>query len=504
VIFSTIRGGRLAVNGTLSGFIWLLGGTLSGTGSLGDVSILRPGSAEQGGGNFEPGNSPGRIHTDDLILSSNVVVRAELAGPAVGVQYDQIEATGHVNLGGAQFQLNLEYAPDPGASFTILSNTTTAPITGIFTGLPEGAIFAAGGRRFVITYRGGDGNDVVVTESSRRLAAGGSENGVAVLYAAGAGGRYAGAPGAGLAPFGLAPFEVRVATGDVDGDGTLDTLLVTGPGVPARFAVVSGADNSKLLVPPTSVFEGFLGGAFIDAADMDGDGRAEFVITPDQGGGPRVSIFSLAPSGAVVARANFFGIDDPNFRGGARAAIGDVDKDGTPDVVVAAGFGGGPRTAIFSGLSVLAGTPTRLVNDFFAFPGSDAMNLRNGAFVAAGDLDGDGYSDLVFGGGPGGAPRVFVLSGAVVSAGDIQAAYDAPLANFFVAGNSADRGGARVAVTNADGDAKADIAVGSGPGPSAGIRVYLGKAFSSTAEPSVFQNLAPFDAQLIADGVYVG
>src|SRR4029077_3509703 len=119
---------------------------------------------------------------------------------------------------------------------------------------------------------------------------------------------------------------------------------------------------------------------------------------------------------------------------GARSALGDVNKDGTPDLVVCAGFLGGPRTAIFNG-KTLFGTPTRLVGDFLAFPGADGDTLRNGVFVATGDVDGDGFADLVFGGGPGGAPRVFVLSGAKVAAGDVAGAQASPIANYFVAGN---------------------------------------------------------------------
>jgi hypothetical protein len=290
----------------------------------------------------------------------------------------------------------------------------------------------------------------------------------------------------------------------VDLDGTADVVAVTGPGVPIRVAVLSGVDG-HVLVAPFDPFGGdFRGGGYVAAADLDGDGRAEFAVTPDQGGGPRVSIFGRNADGTLTTRANFFGIDDPNFRGGARAALGDVNRDGTPDVIVAAGFGGGPRTAIFTGQSVLAGSPARLVNDFFAFPGSDAVNLRNGSFVAAGDVDGDGFADLVFGGGPGGAPRVFILSGARISAGDLAGAYASPVANFFVAGDLADRGGARVAVTNSDGDGKADVAVGSGAGDPARVRVYLGKDFSGGGEPGSFADLSPLGGAVLADGVYVG
>ena len=171
-------------------------------------------------------------------------------------------------------------------------------------------------------------------------------------------------------------------------------------------------------------------------------------------------------------------------------------------MVVSAGFGG-PRTAIFAGPSVLDGAPARLVADFFAFPGSDALTLRNGSFVAVADVDGDGFADLVFGGGPGGGPRVFVLNGAVVAAGDVAGAQAAPVANFFVAGDSADRGGVRVAAADANGDHRAEVVAGSGEGAASRARVYLGRNFASAAEPAAFQDLDPFGA-VLPGGVFVG
>src|SRR5205814_518997 len=110
-------------------------------------------------------------------------------------------------------------------------------------------------------------------------------------------------------------------------------------------------------------------------------------------------IFTTNLHGSVATLANFFGIDDPNFRGGCRAALGDVNGDGTPDLAVAAGFLGGPRVALFDGAQLFNGDPMRIVSDFFAFPGTDAVTLRNGVFVAIGDINGDGFADLIFGGG---------------------------------------------------------------------------------------------------------
>ncbi|MDB5312253.1 MAG: Calx-beta domain protein, partial [Gemmataceae bacterium] len=220
------------------------------------------------------------------------------------------------------------------------------------------------------------------------LAVGGSLDGRATVFAPNAAGQY-GTPTTLPAVFGSATVNARTAVADVNGDGFPDTILVTGPGTPIRFAVISGKDNTTVLVPATAPFAGsedFTGGGFVAAGDFERTGRADIVITPDQGGGPRVSIFGL-PAGGLTLRANFFGIDDPNFRGGARAAAGDVNRDGTPDLMVAAGFGGGPRIAVFNGTTLFT-TPTRLVNDFFAFPGPDATTLRNGTFVAAGDVNG--------------------------------------------------------------------------------------------------------------------
>jgi hypothetical protein len=342
------------------------------------------------------------------------------------------------------------------------------------------------------------------TPGSGPLVVSGSADGTAAAFAHDAGGQYATPPAATLSSFGAIAADVRTAVGDVNDDGFADTILVTGPGTPIRVAVISGTDNSTVLVPAFDPFGGeFTGGGFVAAADIDRDGRAEFVVTPDRGGGPRVSIFSLNLDGTRATRANFFGIDDPNFRGGARAALGDLNHDGTPDLAVAAGFLGGPRTALFDGNTLLT-TPTKLIGDFFAFPGSDAVTLRNGVFVAMGDINGDGFADLIFGGGPGGAPRVFILSGAMVSAGDVAGAQANPIANFFVAGNAADRGGVRVATKDADGDGKADLAVGSGAGSPTNVRIYLGKNFTTAGEPATFQDLSPFPGAILADGIYVG
>ncbi len=328
----------------------------------------------------------------------------------------------------------------------------------------------------------------------------GSQDAQAELFLADASGQYGSSAVATLNPFGNFDGDVRTTVADVNGDGIPDIILVTGPGTPMQVAVVNGWDDSSYLVPPIEPFGAdYTDGGFVSAGDFDNSGRAAFVVSPDNGGGPRVRIYELAPTG-LVTKADFFGIADVNFRGGARTAIGDVNGDGTPDLVVAAGFGGGPRIAVYDGEALFTNVPTKLLGDFFAFESS----LRNGAYVSVGDIDGDGLGDIAFGAGAGGAPRVLAINGSQLINNGAQAAIGDPMANFFVDGNFSNRGGVRIALKNVDGDDLADLAVGSGQGDPGLARVYLGKNITPYGEPTAFQDIATFGTGALVDGVFVG
>ncbi len=305
----------------------------------------------------------------------------------------------------------------------------------------------------------------------------------------------------------------RPAMADLNGDGIIDQIFGTGPGGGSRVRIVLGANPGNADPFPVIEFDafesGFTGGVFVAAADVDGDGRAEWTVSPDVGGGPRASVYSLDGNLTPVKRADFFGIDDPDFRGGARVAMGDLDRDGRAELLVGAGFLGGPRVAIFSGATLFSpdanGNPPKLVNDFFAFPGKDAETLRNGVFLTIGDLDGDGFGDLVFGGGPGGGPRVYALDGELILNQQFEQAYDQPLANFFVGGDTESRGGVRLTVKDLDGDVRADLITASGDQLTSEIRVYRGATFvqPNGVEPPLAQTFDPFGDELFS-GVFVG
>jgi hypothetical protein len=232
---------------------------------------------------------------------------------------------------------------------------------------------------------------------------------------------------------------VRVALADVTGDGTADLITAPGPGTAPTIHVFDGVTHSE--VAAFDAYEAsFTGGVYVAAADLTGDGMAEIITGADQGGGPRVVVFDGSTvSGTATPKSldDFLAIDDSSFRGGVRLATGDVNGDGTADLVVGAGFGGGPRVVVYDGAALGQGTQTKLVADFFAFEDT----LRNGVFPAVGDLNGDGCGDLIFGAGPGGGPRVRGLDGRAALAG-----LQSDLTNFF-AGDPNSRLGVEVSTT---------------------------------------------------------
>jgi hypothetical protein len=178
-------------------------------------------------------------------------------------------------------------------------------------------------------------------------------------------------------------------------------------------------------------------------------GTAIVATGADAGFAPRVRVFDA--TNHVLLRE--FDAFHPAFRGGVRVATGDIDRDGVDDIVAAAGVGGGPHVRVFSGAT---GT---VLHDFFAYD----PTFLGGVNVASGDIDGDGFADIITAADAGGGPHVKVFSGAT----------GAELRSFF-AYSPLFNGGVRVAAGDIDGDQVVDIITAAGAGGGPHVCVYSG------------------------------
>jgi len=210
-----------------------------------------------------------------------------------------------------------------------------------------------------------------------------------------------------------------------------------------------------------SPYGSFAGGARVAIGDVTGDGVPDLITGAGPGGSPHVKVFDGVSLNLVYS---FFAFD-PRFMGGVTVAAGDVNHDGHADIIAGAGAGGGPEVRVFSGAT------SALIRDFFAY----GTGFTGGVTVAAGDLNSDGFADIITGAGPGGGPHVREFSGQTGA-----------LLNEFMAYAATFTGGIFVSVGDVAGDARPDVITGAGVGGGPHIRVFDGGTSTVDAEFMAF------------------
>ena len=255
-------------------------------------------------------------------------------------------------------------------------------------------------------------------------------------------------------------FGVSVSgAGDVNGDGFADLIVGAAQddnnGADAGSArVLSGLNGSVLYTfNGDSPFD-FFGVSVSGAGDVDGDGYADLIVGArgDDNNGERsgsARVFS-GLDGSILY--TFDGDSAADTFGASVSGAGDVNGDGFADLIVGAaqddnnGFSSG-SARVFSGLdgSIL-----------FTFDGDSAIDLFGISVSGAGDVDGDGFADIIVGarrddnnGDSSGSARVFSgADGSVLYTFNGDSPFD-----FF--------GGSVSGAGDVDGDGFADLIVGA-------------------------------------------
>jgi len=292
--------------------------------------------------------------------------------------------------------------------------------------------------------------------------------------------------------------------GDVNGDGYAD-LVVGANGamsLTGRVYVYLGSAGG-LATTPTTVLTGpdgpggLFGRSVAGTGDINGDGYADLVVGASSAMSLTGRVYVYLGSGGGLATTPATALTGPDGAGGnfgfSVANAGDINGDGYADLVVGAYQAMSSTGRVF----VYLGSATGLVaTPAAALTGPDGVGRYFGCSVAsAGDVNGDGYADLVVGALQVGGAYVYLGS-----AGGLpmtpSTALTAPIASGGV-GAVRNFGRSVASAGDVNGDGYADLVVGAtGEGPQAGwAYFYVGSASGLAATPATSLT-GPDDAEL--------
>lgn len=251
-----------------------------------------------------------------------------------------------------------------------------------------------------------------------------------------------------LSPYGTSfTGGVRVATGDLNGDGVPDIITAPGastgtgaaPGIRV-FDGVTGQPFSGILGTGIQPFAStYRGGINVAVGDLNRDGRLDILAGADANPGTSQPWFRSYNGINGVQFAGWRGAFTP-FTGGVRVASGDVNGDGRDDIIVSRGSTS-PVVQVYNpAASTATAGRLRSFNAYTTMP-------AGGVFVAAGDLDGDGRAEIVTGAAANANGQIRIFYGNTSK----------PTRNLSIANTT---GPARVAVGDINGDGNVDIIVG--------------------------------------------
>ncbi len=234
-------------------------------------------------------------------------------------------------------------ATDTTLTVVVPIGATYQPITATVSGLTA---FAA--QPFIPTYTGGDNNLYFATRIDSAIS---------------------------TTPAG-------VVVSDVNGDGKPDLAITNqSSNNVAVFRNTSVPDTIRL--SPRVNFSTGNEPRYLTSGDIDGDGKPDLVVPNSQAPGT-ITVLRNTGTGGIVAFAPGVSFATAGYSFPANVAIGDLNADGKPDLVVSDSTN---KLYVFENRSSIGSI-------VFASPVQLALTSYNSNFVAIGDLDGDGKPDL--------------------------------------------------------------------------------------------------------------
>jgi len=258
-------------------------------------------------------------------------------------------------------------------------------------------------------------------------------------------------------------FGISVSgAGDVNNDGYADLIVGAlynnaGGFAAGRAYVYSGQTGALLYTFTGEAADDNFGISVSGAGDVNNDGYADLIVGAplNNAGGPfvgRAYVFSSQELCSYEEFHAFTGEAEGDLFGYSVSGAGDVNNDGYADLIVGAPYNGAGGTS--AGRAYVYSGHTRAL--LYTFTGEAAGNQFGYSVSGAGDVNNDGYADLIVG-APGNdaggtdAGRAYVYSGqtgALLYTFTGEAAYD-------------DFGGSVSGAVDVNNDGYADLIVGA-------------------------------------------
>ncbi|HET6373569.1 MAG TPA: integrin alpha, partial [Candidatus Polarisedimenticolia bacterium] len=373
--------------------------------------VIRPGSISI---EIEDGNAVYPLTVDPLLTSAAWTAEGDQAGGEFG---QSVATAGDVNgdgysdvIVGADYYDNGQ--TDEGRAFVYLGSASGLATSPAWTAESDQVGANFGGSASTAGDVNGDGfSDVIV--GSINYENGQIDEGRAYVYLGSASGLATSPAWTAEGDQDYAWFGYSVATaGDVNGDGYSDVIVgaihyIHGPADEKRAYVYLGSSSGLATLPAWTAqnaqFTANFGASVSTAGDINGDGYSDIIIgapyyTNDLPNEGRAYVYLGSASGLALSSGwTAEGDQDSAYFGTSVSTAGDVNGDGYSDVIVGAYLydnvqADEGRAYVYLGsASGLASTPVWSAE-------SDQVGAQLGISVStAGDVNGDGYADVIIG-----------------------------------------------------------------------------------------------------------